>query len=333
MGTLKYRDLDKIHNKNIKLCGSQGARVDTYWGASCVDNISSKRIRINNQAGCCTSLSTKLLSGTHTSEWLFIGLEKPYFPSTFRNPGLIKEWIDFINETFPFAEIKLLRIGDDKNIIDKPFWESQNISFVKLEDNKNYFAIKTNIIPGYTYSYSILFQLSLIRYFVSNEYYFMIYDCLRLRKLKSLSKLSNWEIMNIAKYGVQINKQQFKNIGCSSIQFAFLRDYRSPIFNSYVARNYRSIEDVTSLLNNGKSQNLSVSNSYLLIDNIYLMSLFQSRQYLKLFKLINNPKYIVDYNEHPKRINNFTEQTLKYLSIFQSLNNRNINIKEYEKTL
>lgn len=333
MGTLKYRDLNKIHDENIKLHGSQNARVDTYWSASHIDNISPKRIRINNRAGCCTSLSTRLLSGTHMSEWLFIGLEKPYFPSTFKNPVLIKEWINFINETFPFAEIKLLRIGDDKNIIDKPFWKNQNISFVKLEDDKNYFAIKTNIISAYSYSYSILFQLSLIRYFVSNEYYFMIYDCLRLRKLKSLVKLSNWEIMNITKYGVQINKQQFTNINCSSIHFAFLRDYRSPIFNSYIARNYTNIKDVTSLLNNGKSQNMSVSNSYLLIDNIYLMSLFQSRQYLKLFKLINNPKYIVSYDEHPKKINDFIARILKYLNNFTDLNNRNINIKEYEKTL
>jgi hypothetical protein len=329
MGTLKLRELSLIHNTKTSLSGSAGITVYTYCNFREFEFKGLVSKTNYGNYGCCTSTAPINNTNSQQYENMFVGLETRFFPSSYRNMKLVTEWVDFMNNLFPFFDIKIIT-DFEQNIIDKNYWVEQGLRFTFNKD-KIYFVIKKDITRN---QYFNLFQLSLLRYFVSNEYYFMIYDCLRLRKLKSLSKLSNWQIMDIARFGVQTNTTQFINVGNSSYEYAFLRDYRSPIFNRFYATNLSTETEVVKKLNDGNSQNNACSNHHLALNVIYLMKLFQLGHYIKLYKLINNPKYfIIENKEKPKQLLFFIQQTYGGNQQFDRINNLPFNQKEYEKTL
>lgn len=328
MGILKLRDLNQIHNLKLSLSGSAGETVSTF--ARHIPFEFKGLIDKNHyiQYGCCTSYSPRCNSASVKYENSFIGLETKYFPSSYKNMELVTKWVDFINGLFPFFDIKIIT-DFQQNIINPEYWEEKGLSFT-FNKNKIYFVIKKDITKN---QYFNLFQLSLLRYFVANEYYFMIHDCLKLREKKSFKKLSNWDIMNIARFGVQTNSQQFsKKIEYGVYEYAFLRDYRSPIYNMCYTYTLNSEERVIELLEEGCQQNNSCRKNYLLIDVIYLMKLYQLGHYNKLYKLLTNCEKYETPNS--SNVSKFIATQYNNLTQFNDLNNRkNFNYKEYEKTL
>lgn len=333
MGILKLRDLSLIHDNNIVLSGNAGLTTTTYICHKSYEFKGLVSKTSYNEYGCCTSYSYRCNNDSVIYENSFIGLPIEYFPSSYRNMELINKWVKFINDLFPFFDIKIIT-DFEQNIVNPEYWESKELRFTFLK-NKIYFVIKKDITKP---KYFNLFQLSLLRYLCSNEYYFMVYDCLRLREKKSLNHLTNWEIMNIARFGVQINSTQFKHSHqyLSCYNYAFLRDYRSPIFNNYFTHKLCSEEEVINNLNEGHSQNRSCMKEYLAIDVIYLMKLFELGHYHKLYKFLTttNKKLIIPLNYTNNELSKFVTKTYNDNVSFVALNNRpNFKYKEYEKTL
>lgn len=329
MGVLKLRDLQDIHNTKTKLPGDAGGRVNTYVNHQPYEYKGLVNMEECIGYGCCTSYSPKCNNKSKVYENSFIGLEHKYFPSSYKNMELVTEWVNFMNGLFPFFDIKIVTDFEQK-LVNPEYWESKNLTFT-FNRGFIYFVIKKDITKN---QYFNLFQLSLLRYFVSNEYYFMIYDCLRLRKKKCFSKLSNWEIMNIARFGVQTNDQQFGNSMRNSwYNFAFLRDYRSPIFNNFYTTSLSSEAEVIKKLNDGTSQNVACKNNPLKLNVIYLMKLFQLGHHTKLYNLITNPKYEITDDPTSSKLSAFITKHIKGHTEFREINNLPFNQKEYEKTL
>lgn len=329
MGVLKLRDLDQIHDRKKILYNSAGNTVPTYVNHKEYEFKGLVSKTNYTTYGCCTSYSEQCNSLSIKYENSFIGLKTEYFPSSYKNMELVTKWVDFMNGLFPFFDIKI--VTDFKqNIINPEYWIEKELRFT-FENDKIYFVIKKDITKN---KYFNLFQLSLLRYFVSNEYYFMIYDCLRIREKKSLSKLSNWQIMNIARFGVQTNKQQFSTrMGTSYYEYAFLRDYRSPIFNRCYTHSLSKEQDVISKLENYDSQNTACQNKHLKINIIYLMRLFELGHFIKLYKIITDSKHEILNDPGSNKLSKFINETYHNNYSFNHINNLPFNLKEYEKTL
>lgn len=329
MGILKLRDLSLIHDKKIKLQGSAGYTLTTYIKHLPYEIKGLVSKTTYQSYGCCTSFSSQCHTDSTKYENSFIGLEIKHFPSSYRNMELVTKWVNFMNGLFPFFDIKIIT-DFEQNIVNPEYWTEKELRFT-FDNDKIYFVIKKDITVN---KYFNLFQLSLLRYFVSNEYYFMIHDCLKLREKKSFSKLSNWQIMNIARFGVQINSEHWNNdihTEHYSWNYAFLRDYRSPIFNRYYAQTLSTESEVIAKLKKGDTQNIACIQNYLIIDVIYLMKLFQLGHYNKLYKIITNSKHTSSNSDDIIRMSNKLYNGYKN---FLQLNNRTkFNYKEYEKTL
>lgn len=333
MGTLKLRDLKQIHTGNINELTYENSTTATYAQFKPYEYKGLISQSKYDSFGCCTSTASKQCNDSKRYENMFVGLEISRFPSSYRNMELVNEWLDFLHNLLPIFDIKVVCDFEQK-LVNPEYWKEKELRFTFQKD-KIYFVIKKDHknYPEQTYNCGALFQLSMLRYLVSNEYYFMIYDCLRLRKLKSLSKLSNLDIVNIARFGVQTNSSQFKTKNSSSYDFAFLRAYRSPFYNSFAPTVLNSADIIVKSLDvDLTSQNMACgNNTYININVIYLMLLFQQRQYLKLFKLITDSKY------HTRKFSNITENILGPIfnnrKRFDDMNNIKLDKKEYEKTL
>ena len=323
MGVLKLRDLSEIHDNSYSL-GFAGLTILTYINHQPYEFEGLISLRNYREYSCCTNYSYKSNNQSKQYENSFIGLPIDKFPSSYKNMELVTQWINFINDLFPFFDIQMISDFNGK-IINKEYWKTKNLRFTFHKD-KIYFVIKKDTKIN---NFFALFQLSLLRYFVSSEYYFMIYDCLRLRDREDLSHLTNWQIMNIARFGVQINKQQFVNSQNSYYQYAFLRDYRSPICNSAIVKSLNNEKTVINNLENYDNQNISCHTKFLKLNILYLMKLFENEDYLKLYSIITNKKYQTNSDGVleiiQKELNNFTQ--------FKDINNLEFNLEKYEKTL
>lgn len=331
MGILKLRDLFQIHDKKVNLSTSAGYTTPTYINHKPYEFKGLVSQSSYNGYGCCTSYASKQNDDSIKYENSFIGLPISAFPTSYRNMELVTEWVDFMNKLFPFFDIKI--ITDFKqNIINPEYWEEKGLRFT-FNSQYIYFVIKKDITIN---RYINLFQLSLLRYLCSSEYYFMVHDCLNLRKKKSLSKLSNWQIMDIVRFGVQVNSHQFDNEFAKNngfYNYGFLRDYRSPLFNRYYANTLPSEADVIKKLYEGTSQNVACTGKYLKIDTFYLMKLFELGHYHKLYKIINDPKYFITDDGDSKKLLKFIREQYNNNGQFHLLNQRKFKYKEYEKTL
>ena len=323
MGVLKLRDLSEIHDDSYSL-GQGGLTVSTFINHQPYEFEGLVSLQNYIEYGCCTSFSYKCNNLSIKYENSFIGLPIDKFPSSYKNLELVERWVSFMNNLFPFFDIQMISDFNGK-IINKEYWKIKNLRF-RFHKDKIYFVIKKDITVN---KFFALFQLSLLRYFVSSEYYFMIYDCLRLREREDLSHLTNWQIMDIARFGVQINKQQFTNEDYSSYQYAFLRDYRSPIYNTPYVFALNNESKVLKKLMNGDTQNNSCKSSYLKLNVLYLMKLFENEEYLKLYSIITNEKY----NTSERDICIFINKTFNNSSQFNTINKLTFDFEEYEKTL
>lgn len=331
MGILKLRDLSLIHDKKVRLSTSAGYTTPTYIQHLPYEFKGLVSQSNYNGYGCCTSYASQCNSASIKYENSFIGLPISAFPSSYRNMELVTEWVDFMNTLFPFFNIKIVSDFNQK-LVNPKYWEEENLRFTFSKENI-YFVITKDITVN---KYINLFQLSLLRYLCSSEYYFMVYDCLNLRKKKSLSKLSNWQIMDIARFGVQINTQQFENQsakGSGYYNYGFLRDYRSPIYTKYHATSLSNETQVIQKLYEGTSQNAACTDKHLKIDTFYLMKLYELGHYHKLYKIINDSKYFIINDSDSKKLLKFITEQYNGNTQFYSLNNRKFNYREYEKTL
>lgn len=358
MGLIKKRDVKVIHDKK--------ENITTYGLTTFMFHFENKKtISFNDnnieRYGCCTSsayvktqttwTTIKKLCDGKMNEFQVITYKLSSLPSKYRNKKLINEWLNFINEAFPFIEdLQLLKFKDE--VSDSEFKTKYNIKTINYSLNNendriyivfkkkfNYNLMRTN--PQM--SYYNLFVTSLIRYLTNEEYVFMIYDCLRLKKLKSLSNLTNWEIINIARVAHSINNF---NKGTSDY-YPYLRSYRSPFWNGYYTYVYDNVDSVFNKLLNGNNdqhmyQNDCVKNNtnkVLLINGFYLMYLFQQKQYLKLHTILTNSNYSVSL----KAFFNFNETFCNFnrgcvsedIDQFNNIN-RTVTkekIKEYEKQI
>jgi len=334
MGTLKLRNLGLIHEGSRNALPNQGYTTIThvyYTKENFKGNIDA---RSYTTYGCCTSTTDRHVTISAKYEYMYIGLEIDKFPSKFRNMELVNKWVEFMNNTLPFFDIKVVSDFKQK-LINPEFWEKKGITF-SFDKSKIYFVIKkdySNVSNGRIYT--PLFQLSLLRYFVSSEYWFMIYDCLKLRERKSLAKLSNLDIINIARFGVQTSEQIFTRTHNGSYEYGFLRSYRSPFYLSWLAYHMETPEQIITNLNNKNPQNVSChGNTVINLNILYLMHLFQRGHYLKLFKIITDPKYHV--SNHNFSVSDFFKKhfgTTSQIIRFYDLKNINFNIKKYESTL
>jgi len=334
MGTINKRIFSKIHNKKENIT----TNTSTYLTFSEYNYTSNKIVADSHYEanGCCThSMNSKFYQGNRYPkyEWMFVRYSLTTLPSKYRSLSYLKQWVDFINETFPFSEIYLLH-HDKETLLIPEFWQEKNISF-SFNKKHVYFAIKKDTSVGY--SYKNLFLLSLIRYIGSPVYFFMVYDTLRLRKLKSLSHLSNWDILNIARFGNQDNDYHNK----SDSSTGMLYYYRSPFFINYLSPKARSFSEFIDSISRNQNQNNSFSTNSMKLNIIYLMHLFEKKRYLKLFSLINDPKYVSSYDPNSHwvgergEMKTFVESQFgkNCSAFFTDLNNRTLDLKAYEKTL
>lgn len=325
MGTIILRDRSKIHDPKVRL-ENGGTTYTAYAGSGLKTTQHISSGGSYNAEGCCTHTINKKTQGTE--EYNIIKYNLNTFPTLYRDLKYIKKWINFINETFPFADVKILH-HDGVNLLDTDYWTSKNITFDFNKTGNVYFSMKKVIGNGL---YRNLFVMSLIRALANNEYYFMVYDTLRLRKLKSLADLSNWDIINIAKYGMQCNDVMHKN-GSWQDSYAFLRDYRFPLSLTYAHFQAETFDGMVRKLESGHNQNTScTSGKYLLINPIYAMKLFQDKKYRKLHDMVTDPKHVV--KNTTEAINEFRALVSSYGSAkFNSMNNQKIDFKEYGKTI
>jgi len=332
MGTIVKRKKSLIHDNSV---GKHTLNGSTFCAFSIVDpkstiNISNVDNGNHNSFrghGCCTSTSQQKFnyeSRPKDGEWVFMKINFNNLPSLYRDKKYLQRWVDFINETFEFAEVHI--IGYNGEDLTDESYINKNIKFT-FEKNNVYFAIKKAVKFGTSANYQDLFVLSLVRYLSSFNYQYMVYDTLRLRKLKSLSDLSNWDILNIAKFGAQLNDTDNESRN-SNLDMMMLNYYRSPLaLNIYVPAQ-ASLEKVIQLLSKNSIQNIACSdNKSVKLNVIYLMNLFQKKQYRKLFNLFTDKKYLVN---DP---NNGYEKVYKTHDItFENLNTI-FNHKQYESTL
>ena len=324
MGTIKHRDISKIHDRKISLIND----TNTYIAHAEINN-SSRKISIGDyqQNGCCTNaMNLKFSNGNQ--EYMFIRYNLNVFPTMYRDLKYIKKWINFINTTFPFSDIKILH-HDKETLIEDDYWQSKKISFSFSKKDYVYFSIKkVGVGQG---SYKNLLTLSLLRAFATAEYFFMVYDTLRLRKLKSLQDLSNWDILNIAKYGMQCNNYNH-NSAESLNAYAFLRGYRFPLELNYAHYAPDTFDNMLKKITLGNNQNNSCkNNNFIAINPIYMMLLFQKKQYRKLYELMVDKKYQFD-NLNNKKIKTLME-SYKNNPYFNAMNELKIDFTEYAKTL
>lgn len=344
MESLKPQNIKKIHDVNINLQQNSSTSIKFV-------EQKPQRINITNDYhgfGCCTSscraqISDKNGNYSYVPEYAIIQYNLNTFPSTYRSLERINEWLNFINETFEFCNTHV--VAHNEQFQNQEYFESLGLTFSKPEKNMVYIMYDKKFyeMPNRTsgdathiiYNFENLFTLSLIRYFVSYQYYFMIYETLRLRKLKSLSKCSNWEILNIAKFA-NMNYTGLQNV--HNEDFFMLWGYRSPLQVLPYTQPHNSIDKVYTLLKNvnGRQNSSCGDQSKIInINTIYLMLLYQKARYTKLFKLITNPKYIVDHYKNGNEAKEFQRRLYPALNenIKNPFMNYQLNIKEYEKTL
>lgn len=332
MGTIVKRKKSLIHDNSV---GKHTLNGSTYCAFSMVNpestinilNIDNAHTNSFKSYGCCTSTSQQRFSykiRPKEGEWVFMKMNFDNLPSLYRDKKYLQRWIDFINETFEFAEVYM--IGYNSEDLTNKSYINKNIKFT-FEENNVYFAIKKAIKFGTSANYQDLFVLSLVRYLSSFNYQYMVYDTLRLRKLKSLSDLTNWDILNIAKFGAQLNDTDYESKN-SNLDNMMLNYYRSPLaLNIYVPAQ-ASLEKVIELLSKNNTQNTACSNSKSVkLNVIYLMNLFQKKQYRKLFNLFTDKKYLVN-NPDNEYYNVYKTHTVS----FENLNTI-FNHKQYESTL
>lgn len=331
MGTLRLRDLKKIHANGRR---STNESYFTYAAYAEYSYPEKARFRVLDNVyisnGCCTNLKyvKTPLNYNREFEWVFMKYRLADLPEMYKDKKVLQEWVTFVNEMVNFSDIRIVQ-HDTAETLDANFWNERNIEF-ELEKGFVIFAIKKTTLANS--SYKNLFLVSLIRAIAHPMYYFVVYDSLRLRKLKSLKDLSNWEIINLTRFAVQTNSTDHSLHNNE----AFLYNYRFPLYLSHIPMTYPTVEKLTQKLDNNGSQNTSCVKDYLFIDPIYLMSLFQSRQYLKLHKLINDPKHAVTVNDlkYREKLNAFNKVLgVGSNGVFDTLNNRKIDYKEYEKQL
>jgi len=324
MGTITRRDISKIHDEKISLINEP----NTFITHAEVNNVSRKIMNVDYASnGCCTNaMNLKYQNGNQ--EYMFVRYKLNVFPTMYRDLKYIKKWIDFINTTFPFSDVKILHYNNE-TLIEDDYWTSKKISFSFSKKDAVYFSIKkVGIGQGF---YKNLLTLSLLRALGSSEYFFMVYDTLRLRKLKSLENLSNWDILNIAKYGMQCNNYNHNTPG-NLDSYAFLRGYRFPLELTYANYAPDTFDNMLQKITLGNNQNNSCkNNNYIAINPIYMMLLFQKKQYRKLYELMIDKKYQFD------SLNNKKMKTLmdsyKNNPYFNAMNELKIDYKEYAKTL
>lgn len=336
MGKLKLRDIKLIHEGSLTGLAIQAYTTYTYAAFKPIQFRGTVKTNMYSSFSCCTSTTDKRNSSTIDYEYMFIGLEIDKFPSKYRNMELVNKWIDFMNNLLPFFNVKVL-CDFKQNQIDPEYWDEKKIKF-EFKKELIYFVIVKDYtqIDGETArTYKPLFQLSLLRYFVSSEYWFMIHDCLMLREKKSLAKLSNLDIVNIARFGVQTCKEIFKNVGCSSFNYGWLRDYRSPFHMRWLPYSLNSSENIISSLNRSESQNKACHDGYYIdLSVVYLMHLFQRGHYIKLYNIITDSKYLkressFRLDSHLKKHHGSNSMDIS----FNTFMNINFNIKQYESKL
>ncbi len=356
MGLIVRRNIAKLGIKEINSNGFY-----TYFNFF---NSDEKKYEFNVRnticMGCCTGSASAytlqpsdIKNETNISEYGIITYNLNFFPTLYNNLNYINSWLDFIKNAFPF--IDFLEILKYKDEINESVVKELNIDFKfnnDEESNRIYFIYKKHFSKKETeyrgsslLSYYNLFIVSLIRYFTNEEYIFMIYDCLRLRKLKSLSKLDNLDIINIAK---QAHTFTTNKDGKNS-NYPFLFYYRSPFENGYAFQKPQlNIDEIYDKLI-GLTRRMTYQNDAVSIKNdlwnkyngIYLSYLFQTNQYLKIHKILNDDSNYVKLptftilNSKCSFFNyDLSKSGVMNNNSFNAINNKLtiINIKEYEKT-
>lgn len=334
MGALKLRNIEEITTKasirNLVSSGGTSITKAMFRTKATFKNITLE-MRNMSDFGCCTSLT--IYQTPSEEEIVVMGIKKSHLPNNYKSIEFIEKWVSFINKTLPLNKVRFINNPD--NAENVKFFSDLGVVTNKLDNGHYYFYIE-KFEKDRERKYKVLFQVSLIRYLVSSEYYFMVNDSLMLRDKKSLKHLSNLQILELAKHGVQLNKEQFASLSYSSvISYIFLRGYRSPLYSSYYAKRLNTPEKIMSDLNQGSPQNTACYNSdYLDVSVLYLMHLYQRGHYVKLADLLFSNKLKI-----AKNASNII--TRHYSSLGIDMNDINVqqfiktdfNIKNYEKNI